>query len=156
MLTSTSDQAIETLEVVRDVVIFAPIDVVFESLLEQMGPLNEGADRTPMPMKLEAWPGGRWFRDFGNNTGHLWGWVQSIRPNDLLEIHGPLFMSAAAVSHLLYRLSEEDGGTRIRFSHRAVGQIPENLRDGVGVNKGWTSFFERVKESVERRESAHR
>ena len=52
MLTSASDQAVETLEVVRDVVVFAPIDVVFESLLEQLGPLNEGHDRTPIPMKL--------------------------------------------------------------------------------------------------------
>jgi hypothetical protein len=154
MLTSTSDQAVETLEVVRDVVVFAPIDVVFESLLEQLGPLNEGHDRTPIPMKLEPWPGGRWFRDLGNNTGHLWGFVQSIRPNDLLEIHGPLFMSSPAVSHLLYRLSEEGGGTRIRFSHRAVGQIPEDVRDGVAVNMGWTNYFVRLTELVERRQTA--
>ena len=50
-------------------------------------------------MKIEAWPGGRWFRALGNNTGHLWDHVQSIKPPKLLEIHGPLFMSTPAISH---------------------------------------------------------
>ena len=41
-----------------------------------------------MPFKLEAWPGGRWFRDLGNNAGHLWGHVRVIKPPALLEISG--------------------------------------------------------------------
>jgi len=28
----------------------------FESLLAQLGPLNEVPEKGPMPMKLEAWP----------------------------------------------------------------------------------------------------
>ena len=43
---------------------------------------------TPMPMTLEPWPGGRWFRDLGDNNGHLWGHVQAIKPPTLLEITG--------------------------------------------------------------------
>src|SRR5690242_11946340 len=101
MPTSISEQTIQTLEVIKDEQIAAPIDLVFETILEQMGPLNETPDGTPLPMKLEPWPGGRWFRDLGNNTGHFWGHVQSIKPPTLLEIHGPLFMSAPAVSHVL-------------------------------------------------------
>lgn len=154
MLTSSPEQTVQTLEVLKEVEIAAPIDVVFECILEQVGPLNEGPDRVPIPMKLEPWPGGRWFRDLGNNTGHLWGFVQSIRPHDLLELHGPMFMSAPAISHLLYRLTEEGGVTRIKFSHRAIGQIPEQIRDGVEVNKGWANHFERLRELVERRKAA--
>ena len=45
-------------------------------------------------MKLEPWPGGRWFRDLGNDNGHFWGLVQAIKRPTLLEITGPLFMSA--------------------------------------------------------------
>ena len=41
-------------------------------------------------MKIEPWPGGRWYRDLGNNAGHLWGHVQVIKPPTLLEICGPL------------------------------------------------------------------
>ena len=151
MLTGAVEQGIQKLEIVREVEIAAPISVVFETILEQMGPLNEGAEGKPLPMKLEAWPGGRWFRDFGNNAGHLWGHVQSIRPNDLLEIHGPLFMSAAAVSHLLYRLSEEGGKTRVKFSHRAMGLIPQEYLDGVNVGRGWTNLLARVKAGAEKR-----
>lgn len=150
MLMSSAEQALKILEVVRDVEVAAPPDIVFETILEQLGPLNEGPEREPIPMKLEAWPGGRWFRDFGNNTGHFWGHVQSLIPNELLEIHGPMFMSAPAVSHVLYRLTEEKGATRIKFSHRAIGQIPEELLDGVDVNKGWNNHFVRIKERAER------
>jgi len=41
------------------------------------GPFNETTEAKPMPMKLEAWPGGRWYRDLGDNNGHFWGVVQA-------------------------------------------------------------------------------
>jgi len=141
---SSPAQAKQTLEIVRDVEVAAPIDIVFETILEQLGPLNERPDGTSLQMKLEAWPGGRWFRDFGNNAGHLWGHVQSIRPHDLIEIHGPLFMSAAAISHLQYRLKEEGGATHIHFTHRAYGQIPPEFADGSNINEGWNKVMDRV------------
>lgn len=87
-------------EIVKDELIAAPIDVAFETLIEQMGPYMESPDGSSLSMKLEAWPGGRWFRDLGNNRGHLWGHVQSIKAPELLEIQGPLFMSSAVLSHL--------------------------------------------------------
>jgi len=136
MTASISDEVIQTLEVVRDEHIAASIEIVFETILEQMGPLNERPDGTPMPMKIEAWPGGRWFRDLGKDTGHLWGHVQSIKRPTLLEIYGPLFMSTPAMSNVQYRLTAEGRHTRLQFSHRAIGQIPPDLRDGANVNKG--------------------
>lgn len=41
MLTSLAEQAIQTLEVTKDEEIAAPIDIVFETILEQMSPRNE-------------------------------------------------------------------------------------------------------------------
>lgn len=151
MPTSFSEQVMQTLEVVRNEEIAAPIETVFETILEQMGEYNETPDGTPLPMKIEPWPGGRWFRDLGNNTGHLWGHVQSIKPPTLLEIHGPLFMSSPAISHVLYRLTFEHGATQVKFSHRAIGQIAPEYLDGVNVNKGWGSLLSRIRESAERR-----
>ncbi|MGA2597040.1 MAG: SRPBCC domain-containing protein [Bryobacteraceae bacterium] len=151
MSTTLSEQIVQTLEVVKDEKIAAPIDVVFETILEQMGPYNETSDGTPMPMKIEPWPGGRWFRDLGNNTGHLWGHVQSIKPPALLEIQGPLFMSSPAISHVIYRLTEEGAATRVRFSHRAIGQIPPEHLDGAKVNTGWTSIISRIRRIAENR-----
>jgi hypothetical protein len=146
-----AEQLIQTLEVIRDEEIAAPIEIVFESLLEQMGPYNETPDGTPLPMKLEAWPGGRWFRDLGNNSGHCWGTVQSIKPSGLLEIQGPLFMSAPVISHLIYRLTSERGGTRLKFSHRAFGHIAPQHMDGSKVEVGWASIISRVRASAERK-----
>jgi uncharacterized protein YndB with AHSA1/START domain len=153
MPTTLSEQALQTLEITREEEIAAPIDIVFETLLEQMGPYNETPEQ-PMPMKLEAWPGGRWFRDLGNNTGHFWGNVQAIKPPTLLEIWGPLFMSFPAVSNLQYRLVEDNGITRLKFSHRAIGAIPPDLH--TNVDKGWSNIIARVSAAAERRNASIR
>jgi len=60
-----------------------------------MGPGFETPDGTSLQMKLEAWPGGRWYRDLGNNMGHFWGHVQAIKAPNLIEICGPLFYVCA-------------------------------------------------------------
>jgi hypothetical protein len=131
------------LHIQREIDIEAPPAVAFAALLEQIGPGSDMPDGKPMPMKLEPWPGGRWFRDLGNNTGHLWGHVQVIKPPTLLEVTGPLFMSYAVVSHLQYRLTEQAKGTRLALFHRAIGEIAPEHRDG--VIKGWEYILSRVK-----------
>src|SRR5580700_143009 len=89
-----------TLNITQEIHVRASLEVTFEALLEQLGPGNQVTDGTAMPMKLEAWPGGRWFRDLGEGNGHLWGHVQAIKKPTLLEITGPLFMSYAAANNL--------------------------------------------------------
>jgi uncharacterized protein YndB with AHSA1/START domain len=154
MMTKNVKQDVQTLEILREEEIAAPIDVVFETLLEQMGPLNQHPDGTKMPMKIEPWPGGRWFRDLGNNTGHFWGHVQAIKPSSLLEISGPLFMSYGAISNVQYRLSEERGITRLKFAHRAIGQFtPEHLEN---IGTGWNDLLTRVQHTSQSRSRAVR
>ena len=135
-----------TLTVTQEVHVKASLETTFATLLEQIGPENE-SERGKMPMKIEPWPGGRWFRDLGDNNGHLWGHVQAIKRPTLLEITGPLFMSDAVVSNVQYRLSEENGETVIRFHHKAFGLIQEEHRKG--VIPGWTHINQRIKERAE-------
>ena len=104
-----------TVTVAQEIRIEASIGDAFAALLDQMGPHNETPDGGAMPMKLEARPGGRWYRDLGDDNGHLWGHVQAIKRPTLLEISGPLFMSYAVSSNLQYRLAEADGGTVLTF-----------------------------------------
>ncbi|MHB1768332.1 MAG: SRPBCC family protein [Phycisphaerae bacterium] len=94
------------LHIEKEIQIDATPAIVFEAILEQIGPGADRPDGTPMPMKLEPWPGGRWYRDLGNNIGHFWGHVQVIKPPMLLEITGPMFMSYPVISHVQYRLIE--------------------------------------------------
>src|SRR5271166_241820 len=136
-----------TLNLTKEVRVQASLDKTFATLLEQMGPHNETPDGKPLPMKIEAWPGGRWYRDLGENNGHLWGHVQAIKRPTLLEITGPLFMSYAVVSNVQYRLSEADGGTLIKFQHKAFGMIQDEHRENVG--KGWGHMLSRVRDRAE-------
>jgi Activator of Hsp90 ATPase homolog 1-like protein len=116
-------------------------------LLEQIGPGNETPDGTPMPMKIEPWPGGRWYRDLGDGNGHFWGQVQAIKRPTLFEISGPLFMSYPAISNVQYRLTEENGGTLIKFHHTALGLIEDAHRQG--VVKGWAYILDRIQARAE-------
>src|SRR5262249_58201748 len=99
---TTNDMSLRITEEIR---VQASLEATFDALLEELGPSHQVADDRPLPMKLEAWPGGRWFRDLGEKNGHLWGHVQAIKRPTLLEIWGPLFMSFAAVSNLHYPLT---------------------------------------------------
>jgi len=137
-----------TLNVTQEIHVKASLETTFEALLEQIGPSNDTPDGKPFPMKVEPWPGGRWYRDLGHGNGHLWGHVQAIKRPTLLEFTGPLFMSYPVVSNVQYRLSEEDGGTLIKFQHQAFGVIPDNVREG--LTKGWTHINERIRERAEK------
>ncbi|MGH9699132.1 MAG: SRPBCC family protein [Candidatus Acidiferrales bacterium] len=145
-------QSIEnlTLNVTQEIHVRASLEETFAALLEQLGPENEVMDGTPMPMKIEAWPGGRWYRDLGDCNGHFWGNVQAIKRPTLLEISGPLFMSYPVVSNVQYRLCEADGGTLIKFHHAALGLIQDDHKQG--VSSGWSHINERVRKASE----AHR
>lgn len=136
-----------TLHVTQEIHVRASLDETFAALLEEMGPHNAMADGKPMPMKIETWPGGRWYRDLGGDDGHLWGHVQSIKRPTLLEIYGPLFMSYPAISNVQYRMSEADGGTLITFQHSALGLIQDVHRKNVST--GWSSLFDRVRSRAE-------
>lgn len=140
-----------TLTITQEIQVRAPLDVTFAALLEQLGPGGDKPDGEAMPMKIEPWPGGRWFRDLGDGNGHFWGVVQAIKRPTLLEITGPLFMSYPVVSNLQYRLSESDGGTLIKFHHTALGLISDDHRQGVG--KGWTHINDRVRQRAEKARS---
>lgn len=136
-----------TLVVTLETHVNASIENTFAALLEQIGPENTTPEGVNMQMKLEAWPGGRWYRDLGHNNGHLWGHVQAIKRPTLLEFTGPLFMSYAVVSNVQYRLSAVDGGTLIQFHHKALGVIQEDHRQG--VSKGWSHMLSRARERAE-------
>jgi len=64
-----------------------------------------------------------------------------------LELVGPLFMSYAVASNVQYRLSEENGGTMIRFHHKAMGVIQEDHRQG--VTGGWNHMLEGIRKRAE-------
>ena len=68
-----------TLSITQEIHIRSSPNATFAALLDQMGPANETPDGKPLPMKIEPWPGGRWYRDLGGDNGHFSGHVQAIK-----------------------------------------------------------------------------
>jgi hypothetical protein len=147
MTTMTPGTDPATITIAEEIHVKASIESTFASLISQMSRQNETPDGKPLPMILEPKPGGRWFRDLGGDNGHLWGFVQSVKRPVLLEIWGPLFISSGATSHLIYRLSEVDGGTLITFKHSLVGPVPDEFREHMAP--GWTALHQRVRRDAE-------
>jgi hypothetical protein len=128
------------LEIEHQIEVKASLSAAFEGLVRQLTEVND------MPLKLERYPGGRWFRDLGDNSGHLWGFVQVIKPPTLLEIQGPLFMSYPVAGHVQFRLAEVAGGTKVTIRHRAVGLIEDAHREG--AVKGWQHILNGIKANL--------
>ena len=144
-MTDSTSRSIDTLQIQRETRIDAPIDIVFETLFEAADP-----KMAEMKLKIERWPGGRWYRDLGEGAGHLWGHVQVIKPPTLLELCGPMFMSYPVASHVQYRLSEEPKGvTRLVLTHQAMGLIMPEHKEG--VNKGWEQILANIREAAQKK-----
>ena len=144
---TTAVMANETFTIREEIRVRASMEKTFASLLVQMGRENQTPDGKPLPMVIEPRPGGRWFRDLGSDSGHLWGFVQSIKPPTLLEIFGPLMMSYPIAGHLIVRLTPTAGGTKLVFKNEVFGPIPDDFRDGMA--EGWGQLLDAMKRDVE-------
>lgn len=122
-------------------------DKVFDAVVHRFTVGNTGGENQPMPMILEQWPGGRWYRDLGNNNGHLWGHVQSIKKPNLIEFYGQLFMSFPASNHIIIRISANGDGSKLDFRHQCFGLIDPAYVDG--LEEGWAEYLTSVREDCE-------
>src|ERR1700677_4155672 len=134
----TVDKLTFTIE--QKIQVQAPLDVTFAALLEQLGPRNEATEGKTLSLKIEPWPGGRWYRDLGDDNGHYWAVVQAIKRPTLLEFAGPMFASFPLVNNVQYRLSETEGGTLISFRHTALGLLTDEHK--LEMPKGWSSMHD--------------
>jgi hypothetical protein len=135
-----------TLDVQQEIEIAAPAERAFDALLQRLGPRFQTPAGQSLGMKLEPWPGGRWFRDLGDHDGHLWGHVQVFKRPTLVEICGPLFMSYPALSHVQFRITTVGGKSLLAFRHLALGMIQEDHRRG--VTGGWANLLKGVQDDV--------
>ena len=120
----------------------ASVEDVFEALIEQLGPEAVTPEGRTLSMKIEPFPGGRWWRDLGSGNGHFWAHVQAIKRPTLLELSGPLFISRAVSNNLQYRLEAQGEGTLLRFVHEGLGLIPDEVREG--MSEGWGDQLDRI------------
>lgn len=53
-----------------------------------------------------------------------------------------MFKSFPAVNHVQYRLTADGDVTRLKFTHRAMGPIPAEFRENIGM--GWDYGLNRI------------
>jgi uncharacterized protein YndB with AHSA1/START domain len=136
-----------TLDVEQQIEIKAPPEKVFPAMLERFGKRNTTPDGESLNLNIEPKPGGRWYRDRGNGVGHLWGFVQVIKPPSLLELSGPMFMSYPAQNHVEIKVEKTASGSRVTLRHRAIGMIDPEHRQRVG--QGWGYMLGELKKDAE-------
>jgi hypothetical protein len=136
-----------TLDIEQHIDIKATPEKVFTGVLERFGKKNTRPNGESLELQIEAKPGGRWYRDRGNGVGHLWGFVQVIKPPSLLELSGPMFMSYPANNHIEIKIDKTADGSRVTLRHRALGMIDPEHRKGVGM--GWNHMLAELKKDSE-------
>jgi hypothetical protein len=135
------------LDVEQHIDIKAKPEKAFAAVLHRLGKGNTRPDGQSLELELEAKPGGRWYRDRGNGVGHVWGFVQVIKPGELLELSGPMFMSYPVTNHVEVKIEAVSGGCRITLRHRALGIIDPEHRKNVGT--GWKHMLGNVGKDCE-------
>jgi uncharacterized protein YndB with AHSA1/START domain len=138
----------DLIQIEQELEIKASPEKVFEGLIKHLCDMEGEPGKPRLTLKLERKPGGRWYRDLGSDSGHLWGFVQSIKPPTLLEIFGPLMLSYPVACHLIVRLSAVGGATRLVFKNEVFGPVPDEVRDG--MPEGWGQMLDAIKRDVER------
>ena len=136
-----------TLDIEQHIDIKATPEKAFAAVLHRFGKGNTRPDGQSMQLLLEPKPGGRWYRDRGNGIGHLWGFVQAIKPPALLELSGPMFMSYPATNHVEVKIEPIAGGSKVVIRHRALGMIDPEHRKNVGM--GWTYMLGEIRKDCE-------
>jgi len=141
------------IDIVQEIDIEAVPDRVFAALTGDIAAwwghpyLNSAATG----LILEARPGGRFYEIWDGagdgEQGALLAFVSAIQPPHRLELTGRLHMGVVQGA-ADFRLEAHGDGTRLRFSHRAIGHVDPAV--AAGLEAGWTDLLAgRLKPFVE-------
>jgi hypothetical protein len=146
-----------TLDIQQHIDVKSTPEKTFAAVLYRLGKGNTRPDGQTLELNLEPKAGGRWYRDRGNGVGHLWGFVQVIKPSELLELSGPMFMSYPAINHIEVKIEQlkieplktelAAAGCRISLRHRALGMIDPEHRKNIG--NGWSHMLSQTKKDCD-------
>ncbi|HEU4965657.1 MAG TPA: metalloregulator ArsR/SmtB family transcription factor [Bacilli bacterium] len=137
-------------EIEMEVTIQAPREKVFAALtqdINQWWAYRLGGERTST-LHLEPKMGGRFYEDWGNGEGAVWGTVYYFQAPAEIRLNGPLGMKGAVNSDYSYVLEEQDGATVLKLSHQAVGLLQPDWEEA--HRHGWQELLGQfLKEFVE-------
>ncbi|WP_342429994.1 metalloregulator ArsR/SmtB family transcription factor [Neobacillus sp. FSL H8-0543] len=138
MSNQTQKPEVSSFQIEQEILINAPRNLVFDSLTKDInewwafgtkGVLDKGT------LFFEPKLGGRFYEDWGNGQGIIWGIVTYFKESDEIRLNGPISeMKGAVNSNYGFKLEEKGSATVLKLSHQVVGLLePEweqNHRNG--------------------------
>jgi len=134
MATAAETAPLAALDIAHELVVAASREKVFGALT-RMGEWWPHRFRDGALVTLEPFVGGRFFEDWGDGGGALYGTVSELRRPDRIAVRGPMGMTGPVTSVWDLELEDTGAGTRVRGSHRAFGDIDEETR--ASYTSGW-------------------
>ncbi|HEU0130102.1 MAG TPA: metalloregulator ArsR/SmtB family transcription factor [Mycobacteriales bacterium] len=131
-----------TLDVATDVTIDAPREKVWDAVL-RMGEWWPHRAREGTPAVLEPFAGGRFFEDWGDGAGVLYGTVTRLCPPDRIVVTGPMGIRGPVVGVWTLELVAEGDATRLLGTHRAFGDVDEETRQA--YTHGWGEVYDSLR-----------
>lgn len=122
------------LDVAGDVTIDAPRQRVWDGIV-RMGDWWPHRFKDGSSVSFEPVVGGRFWEEWGDGAGALYGTVAKLDAPSHLTVTGPMGMGGPVVGVWSFDLAEEGGRTVLRYEHRAFGEITEEQR--AGYTAGW-------------------
>jgi uncharacterized protein YndB with AHSA1/START domain len=150
----TMPHATSRIEIQLDVELAAAPDRVYDALTKEIaawwGPPYSCVE-APLDLILEGTIGGRFYEIGEDGDAYLWGVVTGKKPNQRLELTGTCGMSGLVHGVYAYDLAPGEAGTRLRLTHRAIGEVDDETR--AQWASGWEDLLAvRLKAFVERGE----
>lgn len=120
----------------QEIAINAPRDRVFDALINDVSHWWAYRFHENSTVRLEPWPGGRFYEDSGANDGALWGTVTYVKRPEIIRLHGCLGMlDRPVVSVYSYELVDANGSTVLKLRHRCIGDLDPKWAKAHG--DGW-------------------
>jgi uncharacterized protein YndB with AHSA1/START domain len=131
-----------------EVRILAPVDVVWRSLVEDVGAWWPHSFSEEPTITMEPWVGGR-FMEEGEGGSALYALVTHIVTGARLTISGPMGMRGARQYVKTYELTADGDATTVRTTASMLGDIDEELRES--YRSGGEELLQAFKKYVEGR-----
>jgi DNA-binding transcriptional ArsR family regulator len=134
------ERKVDSFQIEQEIIIRANKEKVFKALTEHINSwwkfrLGEESSTLIFEPHLT----GRFYEDWGNGEGALWGTVTYFRENEEIRLNGLLGMSGAVNSFYSYRLSGEGNNTVLQLSHHTVGILEPQWEEA--HRHGWNELL---------------
>jgi uncharacterized protein YndB with AHSA1/START domain len=152
--TAPNNHEVGSIRIKQELTINATADKVFTALTKDTS-FWWGApyliDDQLKGLVVEPKLGGKFYEDWGDNGGAIWGFVTQWKKNEIFEFTGKCGMGGSVNGVICFTLESKGGSTLLKLEHDAVGHITEKTQSGYSF--GWNDLLEkRLKAYVEKGE----